>query len=162
MTDAQSDAATDAPLDAPLDAPVVTKLCPPSYTLTNAAEPGSRYRLVTASDDWVAAEADCEDDGGTVTLKPTHLVVLDDAAERAWVYVQGTTDKWIGASDIKNEGTLRAVTNQPAPYFGTAQSQEQAKDCMFTNQNDTVMESWSAGFQYICECDGFAEDPGNF
>jgi hypothetical protein len=24
------------------------------------------------------------------------------------------------------------------------------------------MESCSAGFQYICECDGFAEDPGNF
>lgn len=152
-----SDAASDAAVDA-----LVARTCPPTYMLTNVDEPGSKYRLVTASDDWAAAEADCEDDGGTLTLQPAHLVVLDDSTERSWVYQQGTTDKWIGASDRLTEGALQAVTDQAAPHFGNAASQEVQKDCMFTTSSETVMELCTAGFQYICECDGLAADPTNF
>lgn len=157
-------AATDAPptpIDASIDALVVTLACPTSYTLTNAAEPGSKYRLVTASDDWAGAELDCANDGGGA-FAPTHMVVLDDEAERDWVYDQGTTDKWVGATDVNVEGTYEAITDQPTPYFGTPQSNNQSKDCMFINQTATVMEACSAGFQYICECDGRAADPTNF
>lgn len=151
---------TPGSVDAPIDALVATP-CPATYTLTNAAEPGSKYRLVTASDDWAAAELDCANDGGG-TFLPTHLIVLDDQAERDWVYDQGTTDKWVGATDVNVEGTYEAITDQPSPYFGTPQSNSQSKDCMFINQTATVMESCGATFQYICECDGRAADPTNF
>lgn len=151
--------ANDSGTDAALDSSLI--VCPLSYTLIDNARPASRYRVVTASDDWPAAEADCEDDGGA-TFQAGHLVVLDNEAERQFVYQQGTTDKWIGASDVNTEGQLQAVTDQPSPYFGNAASQEQSKDCMFTNQNETTMESCNSGFQYICECDGRNANPSNF
>lgn len=152
--------ALDASPDAMPDA-AVAKPCPSSYTLTDAARPNSKYRLITASTDWAQAETACEADGGGAFL-PTHLVVLDDADERTWVYQQGTTDKWIGVTDLNNEGTLLAVTDQPNPHFGNAGANQQSKDCMFVNQNETVLEDCSAGFQYICECDGRAADPARY
>ncbi len=154
--------ANDAAVDAAPDAAIITRTCPLTYTITAIADPESKYRLVTASDDWLAAETDCENDGDTVALLPTHLVVLDSAAESDWVFDEATTDKWVGVSDRNTEGTLQAVTDQPTPHFGNAEAQDNQKDCMFVNQNETLMESCNATFQYLCECDAFAADPANY
>jgi hypothetical protein len=136
-------------------------LCPPSYTLFDNARPLSRYRHVTASASWQVAEATCEADGGNAFL-PAHLIVLDDEAERQWAFDQGTTDKWIGATDIKTEGTILAVTDQPSPFFGAAASNNMSKDCLYLDGSTTVMEVCSAGRPYLCECDGRAADPARY
>ncbi len=157
--DSLTDSITDvSSIDAAADAPPAQ--CAASYDLTNAAEPASRYRLVTTQSAWLAAEMDCEDDGGG---GPAHLIVLDDAAERLWAYEQGNTDKWVGVTDLVAEGVPIAVTLQTLPYTGTAASNDQPKDCMFNNQNVTVMESCAnAAFPYLCECDGLAASPARY
>jgi hypothetical protein len=147
--------------DAPrADAPP-SLLCPATYTLFDSARPNSRYRHVTASATWQTAEMTCEADGGNGLL-PAHLIVLDDEAERQWAFDQGSTDKWIGATDIKTEGTILAVTDQPAPFFGAAASNNMSKDCLYLDSSGTLMEVCSAGRPYLCECDGREADPTRY
>jgi hypothetical protein len=147
-------------LDAMRDGPPALQ-CPPSYTLMDAARPNSRYRHETASAMWLAAELACETDAG-LSYAPTHLIVLDDSAERQWAFNQGTTDKWVGATDRKTEGTILAVTDQPAPFFGAANSNGDMKDCLYLDGGTTVMEVCTAGRPYLCECDGRAADPTRY
>jgi hypothetical protein len=146
--------------DAAVDGPLSLQ-CPTTYTLVDSARPDSRYHLVTTEASWTAAEANCESHGGGAFL-PTHLIVLDDATERLWAYNQGSSDKWVGASDRITEGTFRAVTDQPNPYFGNPGSNATDKDCVFTKQSATEMEVCTKDFPYLCECDGRAANPANF
>jgi hypothetical protein len=161
MRDEMSPGADTAAVgDAGLDAPP-SLLCPATYMLFDNARPDSRYRHVTASANWLAAEVTCEADGGSGFL-PAHLIVLDDEAERQWAFDQGTTDKWIGATDIKTEGAILAVTDQPSPFFGAAASDDTTKDCLYLDGSGTVMEVCMAGRPFLCECDGRAADPTRY
>mgnify|MGYP000473409229 CR=1 FL=1 len=97
--------ATDAgPLDAPPDARAIDARAidaPPPCPVTY---PGG-YRVITASQSWRAAEADCEDD----TAGLSHLAVIDDAVELAAINAAltaaGAPDVWVGVMrDAPNRG----------------------------------------------------------
>jgi hypothetical protein len=150
---------TDASVDAMADAVVLT--CPTTYILTDVGHVGSKYKYVSATADWAAAEMDCEDDGGG-TFLPAHLIVLDDDAERLFALTADNSDQWVGVSDVNAEGTLQAVTDQASPFFGAATGNMQSKDCLILNQNETTLEACTAMHSYMCECDRRAANPNNF
>lgn len=152
------------PADASPDAPppdrqpdAGTAGCPASYTLHDPARPASYYRLETASTSWAGAEALCEADGPT-----SHLIVLDDDAERAWAFARNTSDQWAGISDRISEGTWLPVTDQSIWFAGTAAGNVPPKDCLLIKQTDTAADMCSTGHPYLCECDGYAVQPDQF
>lgn len=154
---AGGDSGPDAQLpDPPADA-AVPAACPASYTLHDPARPASYYRLETASTSWAGAEALCEADGPT-----SHLIVLDDEAERAWAYARNTSDQWAGISDRVSEGTWLPVTDQPIWFAGTAAGNVPPKDCLVIKQTDTAADMCSGGHPYLCECDGYTVQPDQF
>ena len=160
--DARRDAPIDAPNtkpspDAPPDAALPPASCPAAYNLHDAARPNSHYRSVTASATWTSAEAMCEGDNVN-----SHLIVLDDDAERAWAFQQNNSDQWVGITDINSEGTWIPVTDQTVWFSGAASGNLPAKDCMYLNSTTTIAESCSGGHPYLCECDGQAADAQNF
>lgn len=131
--------------------------CMPSYTMTHGT---SRYRVGTASS-WYAAEASCESDGG-------HLVVIDDAAENAFVLTfdppDMTIDLWLGGSDHNNEDTFLWVTGGTIAQSGSSPYQNWqspqpnnaggAEDCMEMNNGGGWNDN-GCGFPqpFVCECD---------
>lgn len=143
------------------DAPTTTLFCPASYGLHDVARPSSFYRLVTASANWASSEATCQGDASVTTL-PTHLIVLDDAAELTWSYNLTTSQGWIGESDRKTEGTFLAVTSQ-SPYVGSATGNVSSKDCLMAfDASTTAAETCDNGHPFLCECDGLAAVAANF
>jgi hypothetical protein len=131
--------------------------CPASYTLHDPARPASYYRLESASTSWAGAEALCEADGPT-----SHLIVLDDDAERAWAFARNTSDQWAGISDRISEGTWLPVTDQSIWFAGTAAGNVPPRDCLVIKQADTAADMCSAGHPYLCECDGYTVQPDQF
>lgn len=142
---------TDAP---PPDGPPPSS-CPAAYTLAHGT---SRYRLGAAAS-WYDAQLACEADGA-------HLVVVDDAAENAFVHgLQPTGDLWLGLSDHQAENTFRWVTG--AAVTGGYQNWQTSppqpnnaagvEDCAIKNTagvwNDVPCDFVRA---YVCECDGVA------
>lgn len=159
QTDAPRDGASavdaSVPPDPPIDAAPLA--CPASYTLSDPARPMSRYRLETASSSWVGAESACEADGPT-----SHLIVLDDDAERAWAFARNSSDQWAGISDRIIEDTWLPVTDQSFWFTGNASGNVPPKDCLVIKQTGTVADMCSAGHPYLCECDGYAVQPDQF
>lgn len=122
--------------------------CAPSYELANGS---SRYRR-GADLSWTEAEADCEADGG-------HLVVIDDAAENAFVRAQAAGSLlWIGLSDHLTEGTMRWVTGEPVTFedFETGQPNNNlgTEDCVVLTDDEWNDTECRRDFAYLCECDG--------
>jgi hypothetical protein len=147
---------TDAPPDAAAPPPPPPS-CPGAYNLHDSARPNSHYRSVSASTTWTSAEAICEGDDVN-----SHLIVLDDDAERVWAFQQNNSDQWVGITDIDSEGTWIPVTDQAAWFTGAAAGNLPAKDCLYLNASNTVAEACSGGHPYLCECDGQAADNQNF
>jgi hypothetical protein len=158
-------AAHDAAIDAPPDTPTITVLpCPLGYAALDSAQPGSRYRQVTASASWQAAEADCEDDEVPAVTGPAHLVVLDDAAEATYFWTLMNSDQWIGHTDLITEATFLAVTDQPTVYTGPATANSPTKDCLMIHNTggQTNADTCTNSHPYVCECDGRAANPTHF
>ena len=156
------DASTDGrpPFDAETDAPQMVPDCPADYTLTLATSPFSKYRHVTASQTWLGAEQDCEDDGsGTM---PSHLLVPDDELELAFVFDEGTSAKWIGVTDRRTEGVLRAVNGASQFEAGIVSGNNPPKDCVLVIGSGSTMLTCEDGRPYICECDGHAANPNTY
>lgn len=133
--------------------------CPVTYTLSNGS---SKYRSVTASTTWTAAETDCEDDATPNVTRPAHTIVLDNDAERAYAFMQNNSDQWVGITDRNTEQAYLAVTNQMPFFLGSATGNNTSKDCLILNSTDTTSEACSNGHPYLCECDGLAANPANF
>ena len=83
--------------------------CPATYLLSDAGHPDSRYRKITASTSWTAAEQDCEDNTVAAVSGQTHLVVLDDQNEGVYVWSLNNSNQWLGDTDLKTEGTWRPL-----------------------------------------------------
>jgi hypothetical protein len=155
----------DDPADAAVDAappPPDAQACPSSYVAVDGQ--ASRYRLVTNTDDWLAAERDCEDDGAA-TGGGTHLLVLDDAEELTAVDSRINPAVWIGMSDRVDEGTFVLVTG-PGAVFRPFRSGEPndggllpSEDCIELNGVELNDEGCGTNRQYVCECDGVDADP---
>ena len=121
--------------------------CPAGYE----AHPTGCYRHVGVDRTWLAAEADCESDGG-------HLVVIDDDAEEAYVASLGTL--WIGLTDCLAVPNFRWVTDHPVTttYWGAGQPDNfggwergvQMRQ-LDGRWNDVHL---NAGLPYLCEADG--------
>jgi hypothetical protein len=156
----------DAPPGTP-DAPPNTPdahvpLCPASYT----AAGGSHYRWVGVGTNWLAAELDCEDDANTPFEQPTHLAVIDDAAERT-LLITGTggslDNQWIGRTDLASDGAFLYVTPQAGVDTSGTSGNSGAKDCVRLGSDGTHQARDCTNTNiYVCECDGFAADPTRF
>ncbi len=170
--------AIDAPssADGPLgsDATVVLPdaavgaLCPSTYApIPTFANSTSRYRFVATTMKWNDAETDCADDatGGELA---THLIVLDDAAEKTAMIggptgVLNLSDQWTGATDLAEEGEVRYVTAQATTLALAPTMQADNKDCIrIKSSGNEEFRSCDEVNRYVCECDGRAADPARF
>lgn len=173
--DSDAPTGSDAPMadvpmiDAMIDAPTGPQ-CPAGYSaIASLTGSTSKYKFVNAPQlSFEDAERDCEDDGGP-QMRPTHLIVLDDATEKT-AMMAGLTggtlinDQWIGVSDLPNEGNgYEWVTNQPTTLTVTPSGNADNKDCV--RVKDTGVEEardCAETNKYVCECDMFAANPQHF
>lgn len=169
--EAQSIAADAAP-DAPADAPPIAR-CPDSYNVTTPSST-SRYRLVTGTPvDWLGAAAACANDQVPGSSLYTHLVVFDTDTERADVNAAVPfTSRWIGASDLVTEGDFRWVTSESttgyppptgAPWQVNQPDNLNGQHCVRMVMDGSIDDATcSDPYAYLCECDGFANDPTRY
>jgi hypothetical protein len=150
--DAHRDAtAGDGADDTAVD--MFTFTCSAGYTMQMAGSP-SRYRVSLPSMTWLGAEADCESDGG-------HLSVVDSPAENTFLFglLSPTSQPWIGASDDVTEGTFLWVTGASVGTgmwsAGEPSNMGGVEDCASMTPsglwNDLVCTTVRP---YVCECDG--------
>ena len=161
----------DGPMiDAMIDAPAGPQ-CPAGYAaIPTLLGSTSMYRFVSAPQlSWIDAERDCEDDGDS-TNRPTHLIVLDDAAERAAMIagplgVGGSiNDQWIGLTDLPDEDEAFVyVTNQQTTLALAPGSDAVNKDCVRIKDSGAAEARDCADTnRYVCECDAFSAMPNRF
>ncbi|CAN5915651.1 hypothetical protein BH11MYX3_BH11MYX3_08820 [soil metagenome] len=153
----------DAPVDMQIDAPPGA-MCPAGYTtmIGVSTSPTSMYRFVATTAKWIDAEQDCEDDALTAGI-PSHLIVLDDAAEKTGMLGVVTGDQYIGATDLAEEGEVRYVTSQATTLSLNPTMGADNKDCIRikANGNEEYRDCNEAN-KYVCECDGNTANPGQF
>lgn len=168
--DAAADSAvlSDAGVDQMTDA-VPGLQCPGTYAAIAAFPTTSRYRFESTTKTWLQAEQDCEDDAGAVTSPAaTHLIVLDEAAERAAMIAGlagngNLNDQWVGATDLADEGTVAYVTAQQTTLTLAPGMQDDNKDCIrMKSGGNTEFRDCEEQNRFVCECDGAAADPGRY
>lgn len=145
--------------------------CPSSYDVT-LANSSSKYRVVDTTDVlWPDAEADCEDDGTN-----THLIVLNNNAERQALAPYNSIERHIGYSDALADGVWIPVTDDPNVYAGlvalsvppwlSGEPNEGSNgSCMIITTNLELRDRVCTEPQpvgYICECDAYPANPANF
>ena len=159
--------APDTMTDTMTDAPTGPQ-CPAGYgSIVALSNTASRYRFVNTQVAWIDAERDCEDDGDMMQ-RPTHLIVLDDAAEKAAMItgLLGTAainDQWIGLTDLDDEGDFEHVTNQSSTYTANPTANADNKDCV--RIKDTGAEetrSCDETNRFVCECDAISAASSRF
>ena len=133
--------------------------CPADYVRVGPLASG--YRFVTQPATWLAAEQDCENDGGS-----THLVIVDanqenDRMERD---VAGATRFWMGITDRITEGAYKTVTNQTQTYLPWKDNEPDGtdEDCLYNEETDFFDDDCNQVRAYICECDGVAPVAGSY
>lgn len=148
----------DASADAMQDASIALQ-CPAGYDSIVGFNTTSRYRFVATSAKWIDAENDCEDDANA-NERATHLIVLDDTAERTAMLgglLGGTLidDQYIGQTDLADDETFVYVTNQQVTLITSPTGDDDPKDCVRIKSTG-VAESRSCDEtnRYVCECDG--------
>lgn len=146
----------DAAVDAPIDSSPVVTACP-SYQLVVGTPLSSRYRKLDVAKDVATQAAMCAADGA-------HLVVVDDAAERAAIEEYGRNSKgffWIGLSDSETEGVWKTATGRivastelpwgmKQPEMGPAADQE---DCVLQAGGKYYDFRCTSAYVAVCECD---------
>lgn len=154
--------ATDAgPIDAAIDVPAIDARtidapppCPGDYT--------AGYRVITTSQSWRAAEADCADD----TAGLSHLAVIDDVAELATINAAltaaGAPDVWVGVMrDAPQPWVWRVVTGGTASYLpwepGQPDNQSGDQQVVSLIRASGLIRDVSTGSSVyraaLCECD---------
>jgi len=113
---------------------------------------GSRYRRSSIPTGWLAAEADCESDGG-------HLAVIQTASENDFIATGGAAPYWLGVTDHLAEGTFREVTGGTAPstFWSGGEPSDAGgdEDCTHVLGGGAWNDITCSGSQmYFCECDG--------
>jgi len=148
----------DAPVvDAPIDGPPMVSTCPLSYQLVVGTPLTSRYRKLETAKDVAAQTALCVADGA-------HLVVVDNAAERAAIEDYGRNSKgffWIGISDSETEGVWKTATGQvvASPDLPWGMKQPEAgpgaemEDCVLQSGGKYYDFKCTSSYVAVCECD---------
>lgn len=154
---AQPDASLpDAPVaDAPVaDAPGEPDAMPCVSGDINAEDPatGNCYMLFLGNESWTSARILCEALGGG-----SHLVTIGDDAESAFVTnMIGTSDVWIGASDLAEPGTWVWVNGEAFAYqnWDNGQPDSAGEHCVRADgdvggrwHDDSCGDSW----RFMCE-----------
>jgi hypothetical protein len=124
------------------------------------------YRIATAPRAWLAAELDCESQGG-------HLLVTDDVAEHFTIHgiAAGIPRIWIGWTDRRRQDNVFVWVAPSAGgflqsnscVFGQGEPDANDADHCVAAQGDNACpdhfdESCELALPYICECDGNAAD----
>lgn len=143
--------------------------CPATYGPIVGLSTTSRYRFVSAQATWISAEQACEADGlSLINGSATHLIVLDDVAERA-AMIGGLagggsiSDQWLGATDLAQEGTPQYVTAQVMTLSLNPSMQADNHDCIRLKSAGTYeYRSCDEDNKYVCECDGVPAEPTRF
>lgn len=142
--------------------------CPASYSISGVSS-GSTYRYLTVGASWLAANADCIDDGAT-----THLVVVSSDAELGEVADAVASDSvWLGLSDRRTPDVFLWVTAEdtggfPAvgarPWAGPDPSGEAGADCVLFHGATQRLDDRDCALArpYLCECDGLTADPDRY
>jgi hypothetical protein len=161
---------SDAPApDAMLDAPIGPQ-CPAGYAaITTLLGSTSQYRFVGAPKlAWIDAERDCEDDS-VAGERPTHLVVLDDAAEKNAMIAgplgvgPAINDQWIGLTDLEDEDDFDYITNQSSTLDLAPGMDADNKDCVRIKDTGAAeARDCTESNRYVCECDDRQADPQRF
>lgn len=161
--------------DAPPGEPMLA--CPAGYDLQSTISP-SRYRDVQSTTTWETANTACNSDG-----ERTHLLVLSDETERLDVLEllanKGESQTiWIGLTDRNVEDAFLWVTAEPVGIPVLRQTPPWSPDQPdnFNGVQDCVSIVGSAAsdgglfddgtcdsrYHYVCECDGWMPEPGNY
>lgn len=143
----------DAAIDATIDAP--PPMCPSNYE----ERAGSRYRYVSTTAPWAAAESDCENDSSGLT----HLVVLGTGELPTVDAISSASRTWVGLSDLVTDGTWLWVTGATGPSLGTGSSSCAELDDGGTFGGPQLREDdCTTGRSYVCECDLTPANPATF
>jgi hypothetical protein len=164
--DERAVAGVDAPgADSATDAISVCTVaaCPAGYMITD----GGCYRLALTPRDWLAAELDCEADGGHLVVEDTvneHYTLHDLAAGIPQIWI-GWTDRrgpdnvfrWVAPvqGELQQGGNCVFPANEPDPGDGDhCVAQDGLNSC--GDYNDLAC---TLALPYVCECDGNRADP---
>jgi Lectin C-type domain len=137
-------------------APVVSS-CPASYQLVVGTPLTSRYRKLEVAKDVAIQTALCTADGA-------HLVVADNAAERAAIEEYGRNSKgffWIGLSDSETEGVWKTSTGQVVASTDLPWGMKQPEAGAAADAEDCVLQAGGKYYDFkctsayvaVCECD---------
>jgi hypothetical protein len=146
-------------------------LCPAAYVLSEAT--GTAYRKTdNAPVTFLAAAAACAGDQPATNQVFTHLVVISSSQEMAFlIQTLGGDGHWIGMSNLTSTD-YQWVTAEPAAidpvYWATGEpNMVTIEQCVFIGQFNQYMDHFDTidcanSHDYICECDGFANDPSRY
>lgn len=161
------DVLVDAPPDAPdalFDGMPDASLDAPGCPMTYAATAGRYYRLSTTQAGWAGAAADCADDSPT-----SHLVVIGTPAELTLVNntFSDENEIWIGLSDRITDGTFLWVTTEDTmgyPPASGAPWQNLGTGPCVQHKIPDGFNTRDCGLtrRYLCECDGYPNDPSRY
>jgi hypothetical protein len=153
--------ATDGPI-APADAAI---MCPSSYSLVIAATTTHYRRITTTTTTWQLAEGMCEADSNQVDAH-THLAVVTSTGELSALHTKiGSTEVWLGLSDLATDGTFHWVTNEPTTYPPASGSPWQngapqggsTQHCVkMVGTGEITNVDCTNQPQILCECDAYA------
>ncbi|MBN1770981.1 MAG: C-type lectin domain-containing protein [Deltaproteobacteria bacterium] len=136
--------------------------CPAGYLKIE----GGCYRVVTTPRAWLAAELDCESQGG-------HLLVTDDVDEHFVIHAlaAGVPRIWIGWTDRRSQDNVFVWVAPSAGgfrqndfcVFGAGEPDAGDADHCVAALGDNACpdhsdESCELALPYVCECDGNAAD----
>ena len=157
-SDGVADGAPDGAPDGSATPDALPLICPTGY-LPLAGET-SKYRAVTSTDAWLAAEQACETEG-------THLVILDTAAELAMmVALIPSQNLWVGVTERKVIGQWLKVTGGVASYlpWDTSEPDAANAECVQLDGVTTKLgdQGCNSGRRYVCECDGAPAMPSTY
>jgi len=164
----------DAPLPPDASMPLI---CPTGYNHGMGSNADHCYRFVNAQQRaWKQAEMDCASasSGGIAA----HLVVINNEDEFTTIAaVLPGTQMWIGASDLKVEGSFLKVTGGPftTTHFLAGEPNDGGdgpggvkEDCVLFQTNSLVVPTGyndatcTQQHNYLCEFDAVPPDPAAF
>lgn len=149
---ASSDGASDGS-----SADSVSFTCPQAYA--SIAGTTSKYRFISTSEVWLAAESACEADGWHLAI-PDGVVELNILADAA-----PGTNLWIGVTDRLAVGSWETVTGSTATYLPWEASEPDASaaECVqLVPTFEIADQDCTSGRRAFCECDGLAADPSSY
>jgi hypothetical protein len=157
------------PLEAPQFDAAFETTCPDGYVGITGGN--RKYHFLTG-EAWSVAVGLCTSDRKGAQGN-THLVVLDNVKELEGINLAtpGADDVWIGLSDRKLKGTFKTVSDEPYDYplpgnvaWAAGEPLDGDGDCVVMRRPLGRLEAIDCGQtnSVACECDEFADAPGNY